>query len=154
VAKVYGFNEEGYNRVREATRRVLGQPRVGSQRTARQPVLGGSSGSCPEVHELTTTGTPTSGTATLSYSINGVVDTVVFDWNEGAAGAVTAMETHSEVTPGDIECFCGPLPAIALYVKFQANLAGVTIDLPTISDSITGGDLRVRKAASYDWGPA
>lgn len=39
ATKVYGFNEEGYNRVREATRRVLGQPRVGSQRTARQPVF-------------------------------------------------------------------------------------------------------------------
>lgn len=40
--KIYGLSEEGYNRVREATRIVLGTARRGSQRTRRQPVLTGS----------------------------------------------------------------------------------------------------------------
>lgn len=40
--KVYGFDEAGYNRVREATRRTLSTPRVGSQRRRQSPVLTGA----------------------------------------------------------------------------------------------------------------
>lgn len=39
MGRVFGFNEEGYRRVQEATRRILGTAGRGSQRTRRQPVL-------------------------------------------------------------------------------------------------------------------
>lgn len=41
MSRVYGFNEEGFRRVREATNRVLGTPRTGSQRRRQPPVLSG-----------------------------------------------------------------------------------------------------------------
>ena len=41
AGKVFGFNEEGFRRVQEATRRILGTANKGSQRTRRQPVLTG-----------------------------------------------------------------------------------------------------------------
>lgn len=37
--KVYGFDETGFRRVQEATRRTLGAPRVGSQRRRQVPVI-------------------------------------------------------------------------------------------------------------------
>jgi hypothetical protein len=40
MSKVYGFNEEGYRRVVDATRRVLKTPRVGAQRRRLWPVIG------------------------------------------------------------------------------------------------------------------
>lgn len=44
MAKVYGFNEAGYNRVKEATRRVLGAATGGTHRRRQPPVLSGSGG--------------------------------------------------------------------------------------------------------------
>ncbi|MBX3438021.1 MAG: hypothetical protein KF861_11065 [Planctomycetaceae bacterium] len=41
MSKVFGFDESGFERVKEATRRVLGTPRVGSQRRRQVPVVGG-----------------------------------------------------------------------------------------------------------------
>lgn len=38
--RVYGFDEDGYRRVKEAARIVLGPPRVGAQRRRQAPVLG------------------------------------------------------------------------------------------------------------------
>lgn len=43
--KVWGFSEEGFKRVREATRRVLRSPVVGAQRRRQTPVLRGEAGS-------------------------------------------------------------------------------------------------------------
>ena len=40
-SKIYGFNEDGFRRVVEATRRVLKTPTVGSQRRRQPPVLSG-----------------------------------------------------------------------------------------------------------------
>lgn len=40
-SKIYGFNEDGFRRVVEATRRVLKTPSVGSQRRRQPPVLSG-----------------------------------------------------------------------------------------------------------------
>lgn len=45
MSKVYGFDEAGFRRVQEATRRTLGGPRVGSQRRRQVPVLSGGTGS-------------------------------------------------------------------------------------------------------------
>lgn len=49
---LYGFNEEGFRRVREAVRRVLGSPITGAQRRRQVPIIGGGSitilGPCAE----------------------------------------------------------------------------------------------------------
>jgi len=41
ATKVWGFNEEGFNRVVEATRIVLRTPTTGTKRRRQSPVLGG-----------------------------------------------------------------------------------------------------------------
>jgi hypothetical protein len=40
-SKVYGFSEEGFRRVREATNRVLGTPQSGTKRRRQPPVITG-----------------------------------------------------------------------------------------------------------------
>lgn len=42
--KTYGFDENGYRRVREAVQKVLGAPKTGAQQRRQPPVLGGGSG--------------------------------------------------------------------------------------------------------------
>lgn len=111
----------------------------------------GGGGTCPEVHEITTTGSPSAGSADLTYTIGGTGDTITIAYDDTAAEVETAFETHSEVASGDVVVTGGPLPSVAVYVRFTQNLAGVAIALPSISDSITSGDIRLRKAASYDW---
>lgn len=39
MAKVFGFSEEGFRKVQQATRRVLGSPRTGAQRRRQSPVV-------------------------------------------------------------------------------------------------------------------
>ena len=41
MAKVWGFDEAGFNRVRQAVRRTLGTPRSGARQRRQAPVLGG-----------------------------------------------------------------------------------------------------------------
>ena len=53
--RVYGFDEDGFRRVQEATRIVLRTPRTGAQRRRQVPVLGGES------VEITTTEEGTNG---------------------------------------------------------------------------------------------
>lgn len=150
----YGvFRTEDAKRIARATRAVEGAPGTFVRIPERIPrIVGGSSAAetCPEVHELSTTGSPTSGTADLTYII-GSSDTVTINYDDTAAEIVTAMETHAGVASGDVACTGGPLPAVAIYIIFRNNLANTVFALPSISDSISGGDLRVRKAASYDW---
>lgn len=155
MAKYGVFSVPDAKRIAAATKRVEGSPgtfvRVPERVSRLQRV---ATDSCPEVHEVTTSGSPSSGTATLTYVINSVSDTVTINYDDTAAEVLTAMETHSQVTAGDVVCFGGPLPSVAVYIKFAGNLANTVVDLPSISDSITGGDVRMRKAASYRWGAA
>ena len=152
MAKYGLFRVDDAKQVARATRIVLGSPgtfvRVPERVSRMQRV---ATDYCPEVHEITTTGSPSSGTATLTYTINGTGDTITINWDDTAAEVQTAFETHSAVTSGDVVCSGGPLPSVAVYARFAQNLASATVALPSISDSITGGDIRLRKAASYDW---
>lgn len=144
---------------REAWEQIVGtvqhvgrhQPRRKARRMPRRRNVGSAGGDCPEVHEITTTGSPSAGTATLTYVLDGVSDTVTINWDDTATEVKTAMETHSNVTAGDVVVTGGPLPAVAVYIRFAADLANLSMPLPSIADSITGGDLRLRKATSYDW---
>lgn len=109
---------------------------------------------CPEVHEITTTSSPTSGSASLLYDIDGVSGAVTVNWDDTASEVQTAMEAHANVDPGDVVCFGGPLPRVAVYVRFAGDLDGITVDLPTITDGLSGGQIRMRKASAYEWGAA
>jgi hypothetical protein len=144
------FRTADAKRIAAATRRVEGTARTYLRVPERVPRHSGGCGTCPEVHEITTTGSPSSGTATLTYIIDGVSDTVTINYDDTAAEVLTAMETHSNVASGDVVCTQGPLPADAIYIRFDGNHSGLSVDLPAISDSITGGDLRIRKASSVD----
>lgn len=121
----------------------------------RRRKLGGGSCACEEVHEFTTTGTVTGGTWSIDYTINGTTNTISsIDDATSAAALQTAIEGHAEVAPGDVECFGGNFPDVAIYCKFIGNLASTNIPLPTPnSGSLTGTAprVKVRKASAYDW---
>ena len=50
MSKVFGFDEASFRRVQDATRRVLGTANRGSQRTRRQPVVGGGGATIIQAH--------------------------------------------------------------------------------------------------------
>lgn len=137
-------------RIARATKAYEGMPGVFVRIPERIPRWSAASCGCPEVHEITTTGSPTSGDFDLTYDIGGS-DTITINYDDTAAEVKTAFETHSGITTGDVVVTGGDLPDVAIYVRFTGNLKGQAIDLPSISNSLTGGDPRMRKAASHDW---
>lgn len=106
---------------------------------------------CPEVHEITTTGQPTAGSSDLPYEFNSVTEDVTINWDDTAAEVQAAFETHSEVVSGDVVVTGGPLPRVAIYIKFAQNHAGQSIDLPEPDGDFTDGSIRLRKATGHEW---
>lgn len=144
--KVYGFDEQGFRRVRDAVRRVLGSPRTGSQRRRQPPIVGdGGCASRNEIWELGVIGTPTGGTFDLSVRVNDVTETVTINYDDTAAEVKTALATHSEITSSDIETGGGPLPDVSIGIEFIGDLANTNIvdaydAVPTKDiSSLTGG---------------
>lgn len=151
MARYGAFRESDAKRIARATRIVEGIPGTFVRIPERIPRIAGASCSCPEVHEISTTGSPSSGSFDLTYDIGGS-DTVTIAWDDTASEVQTAYETHSGISSGDVSVTGGPLPLVAVYVRFTGDLAGESINLPSISDSLTGGDPRLSKASSHNWG--
>jgi hypothetical protein len=129
--------------------------RVGGTGLEILPFSGGGECACEEVHEFTTTGAVTGGTWSMQYTINSVTESISsLDDQIDADALQTAIEGHSEVASGDVECFGGDFPDTALYCKFTGNLANMNIPLPALDSSSltgTGAKVKVRKASAYDW---
>jgi hypothetical protein len=90
-----------------------------------------------EVQTLTITGTPTGGTFRLSFKS---VSTAAIAFNASAAAVQAALEAISTVGTGNVVATGGPLPATAVVLTFQGQLAGTNVPLITVNTpAFTGG---------------
>lgn len=147
ATKVWGFNEEGFNRVLEATRRVLRTPTTGTKRRRQPPVLGGSGGGCDTqntIWDINLLGAPTGGTFFLVVTVNSVTTNVTFNWNDSAATFKSTLAAgHSEIASADLDVTNGPFPNATMRVEFIGTLASTLILAPPSNyGSITGGSGR------------
>ena len=108
-----------------------------------QPVVmqaGASGSSTNETQRITTTGTPSEGTFTLTYDGQTTSD---LDYDSTAAEVDTALEALSNIDAGDVTCTGGPLPGTAIDVEFTGNLAGINVSemtaTPSSAPSMTTG---------------
>lgn len=89
------------------------------------------------IHHITVIGSPESGTFSLSYTINGTLDTLTFNYNDNKDEVETEMRTHPEIDPEtgtgsvDIKVTAGPFPDATIQIEFQNGLANQDIALPT-----------------------
>jgi hypothetical protein len=88
-----------------------------------------------EVDSLTTTGTPTGGTLTLT--VNGQT-TAGIAFNAAAATVQSALEALSNVAVGDVTCTGGALPT-AVTITWGGNLAGQPVTVTANGAGLTGG---------------
>lgn len=144
ATKVWGFNEEGFNRVTEATRRVLRTPTSGSKRRRQPPVLsGGGGGVCTSQNaklQWTVFGKPTGGTFSSALEINGSTETITFNYNDDSTAVATALATHTQLASADVTVTGGPFPNATIEVEFIATQANTNIALPLSAwGSLTGG---------------
>lgn len=140
--KVFGFNEAGFRRVVEATRRTLASPTRGSQRRRQPPVLSGGGGCSSQNAKIqwTVLGKPTGATFTSLLNINGAPETITFNWDDDATEVATALATHSQLASSDVVVTGGPFPNATIEVEFVATQASTNIPLPVSSwGSLTGG---------------
>lgn len=143
--RVYGFDEAGFLRVREATRRVLGSPRTGSQRRRQVPIVGGGCKGRNEVWKFKVTGTPTSGSFNVDVTVGGTQETLTFNYNWTAAQVKTELATHTNLASTDLDTAGGPFPGAEITVEFIGDFAKKQMfdsasNAPVIDDSgLTGG---------------
>jgi hypothetical protein len=98
-----------------------------------------------EVQTLTITGTPTGGTFRLSFKS---VSTAAIAFNASAAAVQAALEAISTVGTGNVVATGGPLPATAVVLTFQGQLAGTNVPLITVNTpAFTGGTTPVATVA-------
>lgn len=90
-----------------------------------------SPGGTPSVHTLTTTGTVTGGTFTLTYSAQ---VTTAIPWNATAAQVQSALEALSNVAPGDVFVSGGPFPSSPMILTWGGTLLGPI----TLTGTFTG----------------
>jgi hypothetical protein len=83
-----------------------------------------------EVQTLTITGTPTGGTFRLAF--RGVA-TANIAYNATAAAVQAALELLSTVGSGNVVATGGPLPATAVVLTFQGQLAGQNVPLISVA---------------------
>lgn len=117
--------------VATAARRVAG--------VARATVIDGYYPGVNEVQRLSFTGTPSSGTSTLTYAGQTTTGVTI---TETATALQARLEALSNIAPGDVVVTGGPLPA-PIDVEFTGTLAKTNVAQMTVTDSMTGGDLVV-----------
>ncbi|WP_437193570.1 hypothetical protein [Planctomicrobium sp. SH527] len=114
--------------------------------------LPGGGGSCSEVDCLNVFGVVTGGSVTLTYVINSETDDIEIAFDDDAATVQAAYEAHPGIGADNVKVVGGPWPEVALHVIFSSDLAGKTIEFPTVDDNITGGgSFRMWKASSANW---
>jgi hypothetical protein len=73
------------------------------------------------------------GTFDLTFTINGVEDTITIAAESTAAEVKTAFATHSELSSSDINVDGGDLPTTSVRVEFTGSQAGKAIRLTSFS---------------------
>lgn len=89
-----------------------------------------------EVQLLTITGSPTGGTFTLTFESQETGD---LPYNATAAEIETALLALSTIDPGEVKCFGGQLPDLAVSIHFRKGLGGANTTTIISTDSLTGG---------------
>lgn len=111
---------------------------------AREAVTPDGGGGCDQqnaIIDIIIFGSPTGGTFDLELTINGVAETLTFDWDDTVPAVETVLATHSELTSSDVSASSlGTFPNATIRVEFIAAVANTNIPLP-IADwtSLTGG---------------
>lgn len=142
--KVYGFNEDGFRRVVEATRRVLGTPTKGSQQRRQPPVgLGDGGGGCDSRNckiQVLIFGMVTGGTFDMVLTINSTTETLTFNWDDTITDVATELATHTQLSSSDITVTGFSFPNGTMEIEFIGTYATTPIDLPLTDWSLlTGG---------------
>jgi hypothetical protein len=102
---------------------------------ADQPLTLSTNGT-NEVERISTTGTVTAGTFTITY---GGQTTTANAWNSTAVAIQAALEALSNIAVGDVAVTGGPLPATPVDITFTGNLGVQNITPITTTDTLTGG---------------
>jgi hypothetical protein len=103
----------------------------------QETVTGGTNA----VITLTETGSPTGGTFTLSWVIQGTTyTTAAIAYNAAASAIATAIQSALPIWPaGVVTGGGGPLGTSAVTLTFSGALGNQPIPLPTVTASLTGG---------------
>ncbi len=96
-----------------------------------------------EVHTLTVTGTPTSGTIELTI----LGEAVTLNYDDTAAEAKTAI--NAVLGAGSVDVTGGPLPGTALAIEFTGAYAGINVASSSVDDSGLAGGITIDWSA-YD----
>ena len=96
-------------------------------------------GGTDELQTLTITGVPTGGSFTVTWTAPGgsPKTTGAIPYNATAKQVRKALE--EQWGPGNFICAGGPLPGVAVTIKFAGIYAAKVIALMTTTDSLTGG---------------
>lgn len=89
-----------------------------------------------EVQQVAVTGSPTSGTYTLTFSGQ---TTAGIPFNATAVQVKAALEALSNINPGDIDVVGGPHPATAISVTFKGQYIGTDVAVLTKNATGLGG---------------
>lgn len=93
-----------------------------------------------EVQTLSTTGTVTAGTFTLTWSGQ---TTTAIAWNATASTVQAALIALSNIGPADMVCTGGPLPATPVVCTFSGTLGNTNVAQMTSTDTLTGGSTSI-----------
>jgi len=92
------------------------------------------------IMQVTVLGTPTGGTFDLHLTVGGSKETLQFAFDDNSTEVDTELDTHTEITSGDVVVTAGPFPDATIQIEFKVNLKNTNIMLPTADwDSLTGG---------------
>lgn len=98
--------------------------------------VGNNAGTTNEVQQITTTGTPTGGTFTLTYDGQ---TTGNLAFNASAANVQAALVLLPNIGANNVVCAGGALPT-AITITFQGALAGLDVSQITLgTNALTGG---------------
>lgn len=103
--------------------------------------------SCNDVYRIYQSGgPPTSGTFTITVGLNGSSQTTAaLQYNASNDDIQAAVEALSNVTPGEVKVYGGPLPSEQVYVEAVGKQARTAFSAFTITDSSTPGSFAAAK---------
>lgn len=105
--------------------------------------IGGVGGGCSSqdcIQQITVFGSPTGGDFSIDLDIGGSEESLSFNHNDDTTAITTELETHTQITSGDVVVTGGPFPNSTVSIRYQGNHEHTQIALP-IADwsSLTGG---------------
>jgi hypothetical protein len=92
------------------------------------------------VQTITITGTPTSGTFTLTHNSH---VTSALNWNASASDIQTALEALTGIGAGQVLVTGGPLPSAQVTITFTGTLSYTRVLPVTVTNTITGGSYAI-----------